>query len=178
MLHQKDFGSEATRTVSLARMKCVQNTEEQRVVVSDPKIWKKVGEKIQRIQQVRRCPTFIDLPVQQTQEQRVKVQRVIHSQERLQQTQWSAVYQTLHWSLKDSGKQVKIAERLTTGHRDTPECMSEVSNTQVHFIVMNSQKAPQIVEVSQQQYTGMNVDVLVIWRHTDGAGSRTGPSLM
>ena len=56
--------------------------------------------------------------------------------------------------------------------------MSEVSNTQVHHIDMNSQKAPQTVEVSQQQYTDMTVDVLVIWRHTDGAGSRTSPSLM
>ena len=56
--------------------------------------------------------------------------------------------------------------------------MSEVSNTQVHYIVIYSQKAPPTVEVSQQQYTGMNVDVLVIWRHTDGAGSRTGFSLM
>ena len=50
--------------------------------------------------------------------------------------------------------------------------MSEVSNTQVDYIVMNSQKAPQIVEVSQQRYTDMIVDVLVIWRHTDGAESR------
>ena len=50
--------------------------------------------------------------------------------------------------------------------------MSEVSNTQVHYIVMNSQKAPQTVEVSQQQYTDMIVDVLVIWRHTDGAENR------
>ena len=50
--------------------------------------------------------------------------------------------------------------------------MSEVSNTQVHYIDMNSQKAPQTVEVSQQQYTDMNVDVLVIWRHTDGAENR------
>ena len=33
---------------------------------------------------------------------------------------------------------------------------------------MNSQKAPQTVEVSQPQYTGINVDVLAIWRHTDG----------
>ena len=56
--------------------------------------------------------------------------------------------------------------------------MSDVSNTQVHHIDMNSKKAPQTVEVSQQQCTGMNVDVLVIWRHTDGAGCRTGPSLM
>ena len=45
--------------------------------------------------------------------------------------------------------------------------MSEVSNTQVHHIDVDSQKAPQTVEISQQQYTGMNVDVLVIWRHTD-----------
>ena len=36
--------------------------------------------------------------------------------------------------------------------------MSEVSKTQVHYIVMNSQKAPQTVE--------------------DGAGSRTGRSLV
>ena len=81
-------------------------------------------------------------------------------------TQWSTVYQTLHWSLKDSGNRQRL-------HR-----LSEVSNTQVQHIVMNSQKAPQTVEVSQQQYTGMNVDVLVIWRHTDSAGTRTGPSLM
>ena len=66
----------------------------------------------------------------------------------------------------------------TFDQRDSLECMSEVSNTQVHHIDMNSQKAPQTVEVSQQQYTGMNVDVRVIWRHTDGAGSRTGPSLV
>ena len=44
--------------------------------------------------------------------------------------------------------------------------------------VRNSQKAPQTVEVSQQQHTGMNVDVLVVWRHADSAGTRTGPSLM
>ena len=37
---------------------------------------------------------------------------------------------------------------------------------------MNSQKGPQTVEVSQQQYTVMKFDVLVIWRHTDGAGNR------
>ena len=73
-------------------------------------------------------------------------------------------------------KQVKIAERLT--QRDSLECMSEISNTQVPYIVMNSQKAPQTVEVSRQQYTGMNVGVLVIWRHTDGTGSTTSPSLM
>ena len=81
-------------------------------------------------------------------------------------TQWSTVYQTLRWSLKDSGNRHR-------SHR-----LSEGNNTQVQHIVMNSQKAPQTVDVSQQQYTGMNVDVLVIWRHTDGAGSRTGPSLM
>ena len=75
-------------------------------------------------------------------------------------------YQTLHWSLKDSRNRQRL-QRL-----------SEVSNTQVHHIDMNSQKAPQTVEVSQQQYTGMNVDVLVIWRNTDGAGSRTRPSPM
>ena len=69
-------------------------------------------------------------------------------------------------SLKDSGNMQRL-------HR-----LSEVYNTQVQYIVMNSQKAPQTVEVSQQQYTGMNVDVLVIWRHTDGAGTRTGSSLM
>ena len=50
--------------------------------------------------------------------------------------------------------------------------MSEVSNKQVHYIVMYSHKAPQTVEVSQQQYTGVNVDVLVIWRHTDCAENR------
>ena len=33
---RKDFGSEGTRRVSLARMTCVQNTEEQRVVVTIP----------------------------------------------------------------------------------------------------------------------------------------------
>ena len=81
-------------------------------------------------------------------------------------TQWSTVYQTLRWSLKDSGNRQRL-------HR-----LSEVYNTQVQHIVMNSQKAPQTVEVSQKQYTGMNVDVLEIWRHTDGAGSRTGPTLM
>ena len=96
-----------------------------------------MGEEIQRIQQVRRCPTLIELLGQQILEQSVEVQRVIHS------------------------------------HR-----LSEVYNTQVQYIVMNSQKAPQTVEVSQQQYKGMNVDVLVIWRHTDSAGTRTGPSLM
>ena len=50
--------------------------------------------------------------------------------------------------------------------------MSEVSNTQVHHIDRNSQKAPQTVEVSQRRYTDMNVAVLVIWRHTDGAENR------
>ena len=82
-------------------------------------------------------------------------------------TKWSTKYQTpAKKSLKDSGNRQRL-------HR-----LSEVYNSQVQYIVMNSQKAPQTVEVSQQQYTGMNVDVLVIWRHTDGAGSRTGPSLM
>ena len=75
-------------------------------------------------------------------------------------TQWSMVYQTLHWSLKDSG------------YRKRLQILSEVSNTQVHHIDMDSQEAPQTVEVSQQQYTNMNVDVLVIWRHTDGAENR------
>ena len=60
--------------MSLARMKCVQNTEEQRVVVSVPQIWKKIGEEIQRIQQVRRCPTLIEVLVQQILEQSVEVQ--------------------------------------------------------------------------------------------------------
>ena len=46
---------------------------------------KKSGEETQRIQQVRRCPTLIDLPVHQIQEQRVEVQRVIHNQECMQQ---------------------------------------------------------------------------------------------
>ena len=44
-----------------------------------------MGEEIQRIQQVRRCPTLIEVLVQQILEQSVEVQRVIHSQERLQQ---------------------------------------------------------------------------------------------
>ena len=59
--------------------------------------------------------------------------------------------------------------------------MSEVSNTQVHYIVMNSQKAPQTVEVSQQQYTDMIVDVLVICGDTQmvqKTESSTGFSLM
>ena len=82
-------------------------------------------------------------------------------------TQWSTKYQTpAKKSLKDSRNRQRL-------HR-----LSEVYNTQVQHIVMNSQKVPQTVEVSQQQYTGMNVDVLVIWRHTDSAGTRTGPSLM
>ena len=82
-------------------------------------------------------------------------------------TQWSTKYQTpAKKSLKDSRNRQRL-------HR-----LSEVYNTQVQYIVMNSQKAPQTVEVSQQQYTGMNVDVLVIWRHSDSAGTRTGPSLM
>ena len=63
----------------------VQNTEEQRVVVSVPQIWKKIGVAIQRIQQVRRCPTLIEVLVQEIQEQSVEVQRVIHNQECLQQ---------------------------------------------------------------------------------------------
>ena len=50
--------------------------------------------------------------------------------------------------------------------------MSEVYNTQVQHIVMNSQTATQTVEVLQQQYTDMNVDVLVIWRQPDGAENR------
>ena len=92
--------------MSLARMKCVQNTEEQRVVVSVPQIWKKIGEDIQCIQQVRRCPTLIDLPVHQIQEQRVEVQRVIHSQERLQQHEVSNSSEEEFNRLK---KQAKIA---------------------------------------------------------------------
>ena len=42
------------------------------------------------------------------------------------------------------GIQVKIAERLTKG--TVSNACSEVSNTQVHYIVMKSQKAPQTVE--------------------------------
>ena len=37
---------------------------------------------------------------------------------------------------------------------------------------MYSQKAPQTVVVPKQQYTDMNVDVLVIRRHTDDAENR------
>ena len=140
-------------------MKCIQNTEEQRVVVSVPEIWKKIGEEIQRIQQVRRCRF------------RSSVSKCGESS-----TLKSVCSNTVEYGVSNSTleferlrKQVKIAERLTKG---------TLSNTQVRYVVMNSQKAPQTVEVSQQQYTGMNVDVLVIWRHTDGAGSRTGPSLM
>ena len=92
--------------MSLARMKCVQNTEEQRVVVSVPQIWKKIGEEIQRIQQVRRCPTLIEVLVQQILEQSVEVQRVMHSQERLQQHE---VSNSSEEEFKRLRKQAKIA---------------------------------------------------------------------
>ena len=46
----------------------------------------------------------------------------------------------------------------TFGQRDSFECTSEDSNTQVQHIVMNSQKVPKVVEVPKQQYTDMNVD--------------------
>ena len=61
-------------------------------------------------------------------------------------------------------KHVKIAELLTKGTVSNA-CQKTPTHRWVHYIVMYSQKAPQIVEVSQQKYTGMNVDVLVIWRH-------------
>ena len=47
--------------------------------------WKEIREEIQRVQQSRRCPSLIEVPVQQIQEQSVEVQRVIHTQERMQQ---------------------------------------------------------------------------------------------
>ena len=92
-----------------------------------------------------RCPTPIDLPVQHIQEQRVEVQRVICSQERLQQHPQERLQQS-------------------SGVRCIVQCD------------MNSPKAPQTVEVSQQQYTDMNVDVLVIWQHTDGAENSGRPN--
>ena len=63
-------------------------------------------EEIQRIQQVRRCPTLIEVLVQQILEQSVEVQRVIHSQERLQQHE---VSNSSEEEFKRLRKQAKIA---------------------------------------------------------------------
>ena len=70
-------------------------------------------------------------------------------------TKWSTEYQTLHWSLKDSGTG---KDCRTFDQRDSFECTSEDSNTQVQHIDMNSQKVPKVVEVPKQQYTDLNVD--------------------
>ena len=96
--------------MSLARMKCVQNTEEQRVVVPVPQIWKKIGEETQRIQQVHRCPILIEVPVHQIQEQRVEVQRVIHSQECLQQhtVEYVRCIKLFTGGSKDSGNRQRL----------------------------------------------------------------------
>ena len=65
----------------------------------------------QRIQQVRRCPTLIDLPVHQIQEQRVEVQRVIHNQECMQQQKYGVSNSSLKFERLRT--QERIAERLT-----------------------------------------------------------------
>ena len=69
---------------------------------------------------------------------------------------WSAEYQTLRWSLKDTQDTGKNCR--TFDQRDSFECTSEDSNTHVQHIVMNSQKVPKVVEVPKQKYTDMNVD--------------------
>ena len=46
----------------------------------------------------------------------------------------------------------------TFDQRDSFECTSEDSNTQVQHIVMNSQKVPKVVEVPKQQYMDLSVD--------------------
>ena len=113
--HQKDFDSEGTGTVSLAWMKCVQNIEEQRVVVSVPKIWKRIGEETQRIRKVRRCPTLIEVLGTADSGAECRSAKNHPLSRAFAATQWSTVYQTLHWSLKDSGNRTKNAERSTKG---------------------------------------------------------------
>ena len=110
-----------------------------------------IGEETQRIQYVDAQHWSI-YPYMRSRSSVSKCRESFTIKSACSNTQWSTVYQTLHWSLKDSRNQQRL-QRL-----------SEVYNTQVQQIVMNSQKAPQTVEASQQQYTYMNVDVLVIWR--------------
>ena len=88
------------------------------------------------------------------------MQRVIHSQERLQQHK--VEYGVSNSTLEFERLRKQVKKCRTFDKRVSLECMSEDSNTQVQHIDMNSQKATQTVEVSQQQYTDMNVDVRVI----------------
>ena len=95
---------------------------------------------------MRRCPTLIDLPVHQIQEQRVEVQRVIHNQEVMQQHK--VEYEVSNSSEEEFERlrsQERIAECLI--REAIFKCTSEDSNTQVQHMIMNSQKVPQVVEV-------------------------------
>ena len=67
----------------------------------------------QRIQQVRRCPTLIDLPVHQIQEQRVEEQRVIQNQECMQQHKVEHGVSNFSLEFERLRTQERIAERLT-----------------------------------------------------------------
>ena len=67
--------------MSLARMRCVQNIEEQRVVVPVPQIRKETGEETQRIQQVRVAERSVEHRCTRTADpgQRAEVQRDLKS---------------------------------------------------------------------------------------------------
>ena len=80
------------------------------------------------------------------------MQRVIHSQERLQQHK--VEYGVSNSTLEFERLRKQVKKCRTFDKRVSLECMSEDSITQVQHIEMNSQKARQTVEVSQEQYTG------------------------
>ena len=66
----------------------------------------------QRMQQVRRYLTLINLPVHQIQEQRVEVQRVIHNQECMQQHKVEYGVSNSSLDFERLRTQERIAERL------------------------------------------------------------------
>ena len=110
--------------MSLARMKCVQNTEEQRVVVSVPQIWNKIGDpaysESTSILNIDRSSRTADSGAECRSAESHPLSRAFAS------TQWSTMYQTLRWSLKsretgkdciDCQKSVRSLQHTGAAHR-------------------------------------------------------------
>ena len=169
--HQKDFGSEWTRSVSLTWMKCVQNTEEQRAVVPVPQMWKKNDEETQRISKCVDAQHWSKCWESSTLKSGCSntFQRVCSNTVEFGVSNSSLEFERLR-------KQAKIAERLSI---ETVSNACQKSPT--HRCITSTRTARRRHRLSKFHSNctrGMNVDVLEIWRHTDGAASRTGPSVM
>ena len=135
-------------------------------------------------QQVRRCPTLIEAlctadsgAACRSAEGHPHSRAVAATLSReFAVTQWSTVCQTFSLEFERLRKQAKIAERLSK-ERVSNACQKSPT----HRCITSTRTARRRHRLSKFHSNctrGMNVDVLVIWRHTDGAASRTGPSVM